>query len=375
MRIDLTRMRVVAMRIGMVAVGALLLGGLTACEMKVVPLSVQAGSTIAVPLGSGAVLDQFGYGQDPSNPYAIIDYQRGQLFLKLDTDFDPTNGAQCPEDPPNDPPCEIFARATSAAVGAESSYAAISGASEARQVVGIFDIPPDALPGTYGLILYRELLDEDDPVNNPPTEEELQLTGWPLGPVQRSLTILPNGLDPDTNWANWVACGGAGEPTCETDAIIGAPTPFDYWSSGKAGSLWNDGSYFSYVPYPSPQFVFGVGQGIAALEVDIDYSPTQINVIDVVALADWSTPANKRPLIVWSEDDAGTVAVKAIAQPGELQIMRIGLVFDLVLHPTTGAFTRLTPDDFTDKITVWVATDEDGDPIVPTPTIYPLGVL
>ena len=384
------------------AAGGLMVGALTACEMKVLPLSAQAGSTIAVPLGDATFLDTFGYGGDPDDPGAVIDYQRGQLFLRLDTDLDPTNGAQCP-----DPPCELFARAVSAVVGAESTFAAISGANAGRQVVGIFDIPPDTLPGTYGLILYRRNLDEDGLGGY--TEEELQLTGSSAGnPVHRKLMILPNGLDPDDpfNPTTWAACGGAGEPpACGPDAIIGAPTPYQYWDrpSGKSGYIWLNGGSSAYLAYPNPELLMNVpdvgNDGVFALEVDIYYPSDKITMLDAVPPIAGTNfvPPNVRPIVLF-EDDAdcsacppepvcmagtlpanrGRISVTMIVKPGfpsgnDYRINQLGLVFDVNVNPD-GSFSRLDPnaDICTDTLS---AADEGGDPFGSLPVVTPLGII
>ena len=114
-------------------------GGIfVACQMQSIPLSAQAGSTIAIPLDTAQTMGRIGYGGDYS-----ADPQRGRILLELRT----PDGLSC-----SPMPClYLAARAGSVAVGSESTSVARTGPpsvfgiqpASARMAMFLFDIPAD----------------------------------------------------------------------------------------------------------------------------------------------------------------------------------------------------------------------------------------
>jgi hypothetical protein len=387
----------IATRISVALAAGLTLVGLAGCEMRMIPLSAQAGSTVAIALGDASVENTagygYGYGGDPSDPSAIIDYQRGQMVFKLS---DPVVGG-CPATGP----CYIPARAASAAVGAESTAAARDGANAGREIVVILDIPPDVEPGTYDLELFRRLLAEDGV--SPTIEEPVLTLGSYWGfPIQRQITVLPHQLDPDKEWK---ACGPEpGLPVCGSAAVTGESTPYEFRALGKAGAGFADGSYAVFKTFPNPELLMDVPlvstTGVYSLEVEIYYPSDKIEMLEAVAPIrnTNSVPPNARPIVIFDDDPSctncppapsctgsgtipwspGRVEVTMIVKPGPgvsgnaHRINQLGFVFDLIVNPD-GSFSRLDPD--ADLCTNTVsAADENGDPLA-LPVVTPIGVI
>lgn len=367
-----------------------------ACRMETLPLSVQAGSTVTVAIGDAGLVDQFGYGGfNVETGAELKDHQRGQIVIKLEehglSNCTASTYACCPGG--GQVGCYLPVASAAQAVGVESTEAARIGSgiltpefhSSGRNVIVIFDIPVDTPPGDYTLAIYRRKIDRITGAPEPEANYEL-IPALSTAPANRKLSILPNALDPDVNYAE---CGpGTAVDPCSLSAIVGKPTPFDYWAAvAKTGFIWRQNGFnWSSNAYPSPELILDVTTVSAqpwALEFNIDYDPAQIVVLDVVPPIAGGTVPNDRPLVFFSDDDlVGQVQVKVIGAFDA--ITKVALVFDLVVD--TGAIPptpQFTPLDHTmdsanggvDVDDITLATDENGVSIIDDVTIVKLGIL
>lgn len=286
----------------------LILGALAACSGKPIPLSAQAGSTVAIPLLSGSYPTEIGYGGTE-----VTDYQRGALVFRLDG---PTG-------------MELVTRGTSLVFASPASAAGRGIVSGPSQIVSIGDLPADAPVGTHSLYVTRRRIEAGQPV-------EYAFPGY-AGPIQ----ILPNQIT--------VPLSGGG-----SESITGAPTPFQAylgsWLDVRANVPW---------VVPDPELRLQLSTAVFALEMTVVYPASVITVQDVL---EPPVIATDHLATVWSSESnpsqPGTLHVKAVA--GAQGFSTVSLVFTL----KDGASQILDPDATT--VTVTKAYDQNGDALSPS---------
>lgn len=292
---------------------------LFACQGPVSSLSVQAGASIAIPVGTLQAVEQglIGYGgvfgEDP---------QRGQMVFRLDS----------PDGFP------LVTRLTVSTQAAASSSLARIGLNlgaffsvAPMQVVSLVDVPADAPTGTHGLYVARERL-----VGG-------QIQSEPL-PYAGAIRILPNEISVDLS-------GGG------TELIVGEPTPL-------AASLLGLGSNFvsvaplgpSFGPsiIPKPELILSLDRKVHSAELVLTYPASTIDVLDAYEPVSVGDRANHRAL-VWFDDAEGTLRISAAN--GGAPFDRIAVAFDLD-DPAVAIL-----DPATVSVVVQSAADADGVPL------------
>jgi hypothetical protein len=257
-----------AMRsISMLLVWAALAAVTTACQGPSIPTSVQKGATFLLPLGSVVDADAglIGYGSS-----VYTDRQRGALVVRLD-------GASGPE---------LVTRAVTALTGPMASphgFATPFG-TRTELVVAMLDVPnrPEISEGVHSLHLTRRRGGVEEPGPS-----------WP-----GTIAILPASL----------VAGG--------DTVVGTPTPFALLDFGGL-----DATSMIAGAVPEPQVVFPVEAAARAVELELTYPASQIDVRDVtealvyddaLALPDFAASGvsqSHRALSWWRVSTPGVVTV------------------------------------------------------------------
>lgn len=211
--------------LGLVAMSLLL-----ACSGASVPLSAQKGSTILIPIGG--MLDEddglIGFGSQ-----LYEDRQRGALVFKLDG----PSGA------------ELSTRVVTALAGPLASAHGIASPFGYRTdlLVAMVDIPntPAITEGTHGLYIVRRLGGIDH-----------------AGPAyDHQISILPASI-----------IAGA-------ETIVGAPTPLEALGLDISTVVKNA------VPDPQALFAVHIGPPVHALEIDVTFPSSLVNIKDVTEAA------------------------------------------------------------------------------------------
>lgn len=299
--------------------GVGLLGlSLAACQGRPVPLAVQAGSSIVIPLENGALFQgSVGYGGTE-----VEDFQRGTLIYQLDG----PGGF------------ELVTRGTSAVMPPPSSTLAKDGLTfvPPLQLVSLVDIPDDAPLGTHSLHVIVRRMEDGVPVES-------------AGPAYAgAITILPKELEVDL---------GGGPVT-----VTGEPTPFERRLCAFGNCTWLESASFVSDIVPRPELQLQLSQSVWSFEIELEYPPDVIDVVDAFqSLWIW-VPANERGLVWFDDDGNGTVRISGAAT-GTGTFDLISLVFEL----DDGANAILDPEDTT--ATVLRATDADGNPLAATAAV------
>lgn len=238
------------------------------CVGYPVPLSAQAGSTIAIPIAAGgggsAVAPPIGYGGK-----AYTDYERGKMVYQLD-------GAGG---------FELDTRVTVAVTPHSSSAMAGSGSGNGSppEIISIVDIPADAPEGTHSLYVIRRMPDG---------------TEFPGPSYDPEIEILPHSID-----------------LTDGETIVGAVTP-----SALANCSMNCGfSQFIDDVVPRPRIrlnLNGNGSTIGAFELDLSYPASVIDIVDAYEETNVNvTPINKTSTVWLQDDGAGLAHVSGVAHP------------------------------------------------------------
>lgn len=290
----------------------LILPFLAACHGRPLPLSAQAGSTIAIPLANSRT-EGLAFGGDD-----YTDHQRGRLVYQLDG----PGGF------------ELDTRGSTVLYGPPEANIALQGESGIAQFVSLVDIPSNAPLGTHTLYVVRRWI---DPATGQVNEEP--------GPgYEGEITILPPVVD-----AN-------GEP------VTGAPTLFESYVC-VFNCVWDDVTpqVANVVPRPTVQVDFDPAPH--AIELSVTYPAGVVDVAD--AFETVTTRLNHRAEVWRLEDGPGVVSVSAVADSAA--IPGVSVVFTL----DDGSVAVLRPGDV--DFSVESAWDAEGTPIsvsLSSPTLF-----
>jgi hypothetical protein len=277
------------MKIARLALLALLLAGGEACHGPALPLSAQQGSTVLVPIGGNwAGIDTvIGYGGAGWNGQTIVDHQRGEMLLRVDS----ATGTA------------LVTRATTTLIGHPASRHARDGDTLSQtsgfQHAVIADIPLSVSVGTHDLYLSRQ----------PPSGPEI-----PISKLNARLEVLPNSV------------------ATSQGTIVGAPTPFEGWpcySCSNHASVVEDLRYL----VPDPQLEIVLDTEVWAVELEILYPASVIDVVDVVQVPR-HTPGNPQhttqaAAVTWFEDDTVGRATASAASKYDATFKHLSVVFTL----------------------------------------------
>lgn len=253
------------------------------CTGKVLPLSAQAGSTVAIPLGGARDLGPVGFGgADVSDP------QRGEIVYRLDAPAGPV---------------ELVTRASTALGGHAGAGVARSGGL-LYQVVSLVDVPSDAPLGTHPVdVLHRR--------RDPATGARLET---PI-PYEGELSVLPAAIE---------VAGPAG-----TETIAGAPTPFEAWICNAATGTCDWQRLFAALvssAVPDPALRLALDAAVWAVELEVTYPQDVIDVVDV-----YETPlarVNRRATVWHADDGAGRVVLSAAASVAAFRSLSVAFALD-----------------------------------------------
>ena len=244
----------------------LVLAAALGCQTRPLPLSAQAGSTIAIPLAWG--IAPIGYG----GTY-YTDYQRGTMVFRLGG---PTG-------------MELTTRYTSIAAPSPKAPMATTSDSFGGQVVSLVDLPASAPLGTRDLYVARRI---------GITETPFTYAG--------QMKVLPNSV------------------TAGTENVLGQPTPaeyFPFWLGPSSSFIGMAGSDIAK-SIPRPAVVVGLSPAAWTAAFTFTYPSSVITVVDAVP------PVGQRAT-VWRKTITGNqVRIDAAANGAPLQ--SVAVVFDLV---------------------------------------------
>lgn len=310
-------------RLGLLT-GALLALGLTACRTFPIPLSAQAGSTIAIPVANGGQAGLAYGGKD------FTDYQRGELVYQLD-------GAGG---------FELETRYTIAAAAHKASLlAAVPQLSTLSlpwtppvQVISVVDIPDDAPEGTHTFHIVRRQAGQPD-VDMP------DYTG--------TIQILPHSIPVN---------GGA-------ETAVGTPTPNRITNCTSSCGFVN--LYKRVIP--RPQVRISMDNAVAAFEMVVTYPSSIIDVVDAVREENTDAAPNRDPMIWIDDDDAGTVTIKGVTHPDGSGWGVVSGYLDLVFELVDGATQILDLTQNPVQVSSLTAYDANGA-LIPDATANVVGI-
>lgn len=280
----------------------LLLPLLAACQGRPLPLSAQAGSTIAIPLADSHT-EGVAFGGE-----AYADHQRGRLVYQLGG----PGGF------------ELVTRGSTVVYPPPEASIALQGELGIAQFVSLVDIPWDAPLGTHSLHVIRRWTD-------PATE---QVHEEPGPDYAGEITILPPVVDADSQ------------------SVIGLPTPLEGYLC-LSGCTWADvtAQVANVVPRPTVEVSFDPAPH--AIELSVTYPDGVVDVAD--AFETVTTRLNHRAEVWKVGEGPGAVSVSAVA--GSAAIAGVSVVFTL----EDGAVEILDPSDV--DFSVEAAWDTEGTPI------------
>ncbi len=304
------------MRTGQLLVIALIAIGTMACQGRPQALSVQAGSTIAIPLhNSGPAFGVIGYGGS-----VHTDHQRGTMIFRLDS----SSGF------------ELVTRGAASVVPDSATPMSETGLLglvrlPTRQVLVLVDIPDAAPLGTHSLHVVRRYW---DPAQGVEVEVPFSYPG--------QISILAKQISVDLG-GGWV------------EEIVGTPTPLESYAC-LFGCSWFDQTSTLPQIAPRPQVRIPLSTEVHAVELVVTYP---YSVIDIVGAQHelGGEAINSRGLVWFEDSGGGTLTVSGVATDDSVGIEAIDVLFDL----DDGASAILDPGDI--GVTVSKATDVNGSPI------------
>lgn len=286
------------------------------CMGKVLSQSVQAGSTVAIPLagqgpdlfaGSTAQLGPVGFGGS-----AVDDPQRGQLVYQLETGSGLVN---------------LTTRGTTVVTGHAGSGVGRGEAFFVNQIVSIVDIPDDAPHGTHPI---RVLHEYTDPATGNVVTSELDYEG--------ELSVLPHEVSVSTSTG--------------PELVTGGPTPLENWLCGSGGCS------FQSVPQvqaavPDPAVRLTLDTAVWGVELEVTYPSGVIDVLDA-----YETPlgkVNDRATTWVTDDGSGTLTLSAAATQSSFDNLSVAFGLD---DPQNAIL-----DPANVSVSVVRAWDQDGNEI------------
>lgn len=276
------------------------------CGSEPIPLSAQAGSTIAIPLvGEETFGETVGY----AGPYAPEDPQRGEISVLLVDSADPQVEI---------PLSTRYVTRVHADPASEAVIDGRPGQGGLGQILALVDIPPEVAPGTYGLAFARR--------------RPSSAGGWEDADAPprtgASLTVLPHEIDGIPLFAG---------PEHGEARSLGAPTPaIGYFGTGGF-DLSNLLS--SYVP--NPKVVIAIepsSEPSFAARLEIEFPPEKVEILSVFE----EQHAGHGSMLRWSlSEPRGRVRVDLVDPDGS--VVEIAIAFRLLDFASTG---RAVIDDF-----------------------------
>lgn len=292
--------------------------GSLGCMGKVLSQSVQAGSTVAIPLAgqgpslfNGATMQAgpVGFGGD-----AVDDPQRGILLYQLDTE----DGFE-----------SLTTRGTTVVTGHAGSGVGRGSAFFVNQIVSIVDIPSDAPRGTYPI---RVLRIYTDPSTGNLASSEIDYEG--------ELTVLPEEISVTT--------------PSGTELVTSSTTPLENWFCGNNGCSFLDvppGQTQAAIPDPAVRLM--LDSAVWGIKLEVAYPNGVIDVLDA-----YETPhgkVNERAMTWVSDDDSGMLTLSAAATDSSFDNLSVAFALD------DAQSAILDPADV--SVSVVRAWDKDGNEI------------
>lgn len=261
---------------------------LCACSMRPTPLSVQAGSTVAVPLDGSS---RIGYASA-----LVEDLQRGGPVFALDA-------------PAESGGLVLETRLVTSLIAPDAARGGI--APPKRALVALVDVPATTPPGTHALH-----------VSHAGGTQPGLLVGLP--PLE--LKVLPASV------------------TAGTSTVVGTPFAFDaVWSVDPALPIRSDVTPLFAQSVPRPSVELHLSTSVWAAELDLTYPNARIALVDAVAWRPYALLSENRPQAAWlRRTGPGRAEVSAVGREASFRVL--SLVFELEGDPPFEPEQACDPD-------------------------------